>query len=68
VTARTTVVEAADRADLMGTLGMRFGMATVSVLIPLQLATGKALARALAVSSLVGSLVVVLLATALPVS
>jgi uncharacterized membrane protein len=109
-------LEAAARADLMRTLGMRFGMATVSVLIPLQLATGtalawhkgvtmaslaqpgygrtlagklvafvlvmlaaglhgwansagrKALARALAVSSLVGSLVVVLLATALPVS
>jgi len=109
-------LEAAARADLMRTLGMRFGMATVSVLIPLQLATGtalawhkgvtvaslaqpgygrtlagklvafvlvmlaaglhgwansagrKALARALAVSSLVGSLVVMLLATALPVS
>ncbi len=109
-------LEAAARADLMRTLGMRFGMATVSVLIPLQLATGtalawhkgvtmaslaqpgygrtltgklvafvlvmlaaglhgwansagrKALARALAVSSLVGSLAVVLLATALPVS
>lgn len=109
-------LEAADRAGLMRVLGMRFGIATVAVLIPLQIATGAALAahkgvtwssraqpgygrtlagklvafvlvmlaaglhgwansagrtvvaRALAVSSLLGSLVVVLLATALPVS
>ena len=105
-----------DRADLMRTLGMRFGIATVVALIPLQVATGLALAwhkgvtlaslaqpgygrtlagkllafalvmlaaglhgwanaagrarlaRALALASLVGSFVVVLLATALPVS
>jgi uncharacterized membrane protein len=109
-------LEAADRADLMRTLGMRFGVATVAVLIPLQVTTGVALAahkgvtwsalaqsgygrtlagklvafvlvmlaaglhgwansvgrtvlaRALAVASLLGSFVVVLLATALPVS
>jgi uncharacterized membrane protein len=104
------------RAGLMRTVGMRFGIATVAVFLPLQVATGVALAghkgvtwaslaepgygrmlagklvafvlvmlaaglhgwavstgrptlaRALAVSSLVGSFVVVLLATALPVS
>lgn len=104
------------RADLMRVLGMRFGIATVALLLPLQVATGVALAwhkgvtwaslaepgygrmlagklvafalvmlaaglhgwaisarrrtlaRALAVSSLAGSFVVVLLATALPVS
>jgi uncharacterized membrane protein len=104
------------RASLMRVLGMRFGIATVAVLIPLQLATGVALAmhkgvtvaslaqagygrmlagklvafalvmlaaglhgwaisaghrtmaRSLAVSSLAGSFVVVLLATALPVT
>src|SRR5450756_1160499 len=92
------------RAGLMRVLGMRFGIATVAVLIPLQLATGVALARhkgvtlaslaepgygrmlaaglhgwavaagrrtlarSLAVSSLAGSFVVVLLATALPVT
>jgi uncharacterized membrane protein len=104
------------RARLMRVLGMRFGIATVTVLIPVQIATGVALAwhkgvtweslaepgygrvlagkltafvlvmlaaglhgwaisagrptlaRSLAVSSLVGSFVVVLLATALPVS
>ena len=109
-------LEAADRAALMRSLGMRFGVATVVVLIPLQVATGIALAahkgvtwsglaqpgygrtlagklvafvlvmlaaglhgwatsagrtvvaRALAVSSLLGSFVVVLLATALPLS
>ena len=103
-------------AGLMRVLGMRFGIATLAVLIPLQLATGVALARhkgvtmaslaepgygrmlagklvafalvmlaaglhgwaisagrrsmarALAVSSLAGSFVVVLLATALPVT
>ncbi|HEY8722206.1 hypothetical protein [Pengzhenrongella sp.] len=105
-----------DRAALMRVLGMRFGIASAAVLIPLQLATGVALAahkgvtwaslaepgygrmlagklvafvlvmlaaalhgwaigaghrtlaKALAVSSLAGSFVVVLLATALPVS
>jgi uncharacterized membrane protein len=105
-----------DRAGLMRVLGMRFGIATVAVLIPLQVATGVALARhkgvtvasltepgygrmlagklvafalvmlaaglhgwavaagrrtlarSLAVSSLAGSFVVVLLATALPVT
>jgi uncharacterized membrane protein len=104
------------RAGLMRVLGMRFGIATVAVLIPLQLATGVALAqhkgvtlaslaepgygrmlagklvafalvmlaaglhglaisagrrnlaRSLTVSSLAGSFVVVLLATALPVT
>jgi len=104
------------RAGLMRVLGMRFGIATVAVLIPIQLATGvvlarhkgvtlaslaepgygrmlagklvafalvmlaaglhgwaiaagrQTLARSLAVSSLAGSFVVVLLATALPVS
>jgi uncharacterized membrane protein len=104
------------RAGLMRVLGMRFGIATVTVLIPLQIATGVALAqhkgvtlasltepgygrmlagklvaftlvmlaaglhgwaistgrrtlaRSLAVSSLAGSFVVVLLATALPVT
>jgi len=104
------------RAGLMRVLGMRFGIATVAVLIPLQFATGVALARhkgvtlasladpgygrmlagklvafalvmlaaglhgwaisagrrtlarSLAVSSLAGSFVVVLLATALPVT
>jgi len=104
------------RAGLMRVLGMRFGIATVAVLIPLQLATGavlarhkgvtlaslaepgygrmlagklvafalvmlaaglhgwaissgrRTLARSLAVSSLAGSFVVVLLATALPVT
>lgn len=105
-----------ERAELMRLLGMRLGIATVTVLIPLQVATGAALAwhkgvttasladpgygrilagkltafvlvmlaagmhgwangrgrrtlaRALAIASLVGSFVVVLLATALPVS
>lgn len=105
-----------DRADLMRILGMRLGIATVAFLIPLQIATGAALAwhkgvtvaslaepgygrmlagklvafvlvmlaaglhgwangvgrrtlaRSLAVSSLAGSFVIVLLATALPVS
>src|SRR5665647_3991532 len=33
------------RAGLMRVLGMRFGIATVAVLIPLQVATGVALAR-----------------------
>ena len=33
------------RAGLMRVLGMRFGIATVAVLIPLQIATGVALAR-----------------------
>jgi len=33
-----------DRADLMRVVGMRFGIATVTVLIPLQVATGLALA------------------------
>src|SRR5450631_830914 len=104
------------RAVLMRILGMRFGIATVAVLIPLQVATGialarhkgvtvaslaepgygrmlagklvafalvmlaaglhgwaiagghKTLARSLAVSALAGSFVVVLLATALPVT
>ena len=104
------------RASLMRVLGMRFGIATLTLLIPLQLATGVALARhkgvtmaslsepgygrmlagklvafslvmlaaalhgwaiaagrrtlarSLAVSSLAGSFVVVLLATALPVT
>jgi uncharacterized membrane protein len=104
------------RTGLMRVLGMRFGIATVTVLIPIQLATGvvlarhkgvtlaslaepgygrmlagklvafalvmlaaglhgwaiasgrQTLARSLAVSSLAGSFVVVLLATALPVS
>jgi uncharacterized membrane protein len=104
------------RAGLMRVLGMRFGIATMAVLIPLQLATGVALAqhkgvtvaslaepgygrmlagklvaftlvmlaaglhgwaisagrrtlaRSLAVSSLAGSFVVVLLAIALPVT
>jgi uncharacterized membrane protein len=104
------------RAVLMHILGMRFGIATVAVLIPLQVATGialarhkgvtvaslaepgygrmlagklvafalvmlaaglhgwavagghKTLARSLAVASLAGSFVVVLLATALPVT
>ena len=104
------------RAGLMRDLGMRFGIATMAVLIPIQLATGVALARhkgvtmasltqpgygrmlagklvafalvmlaaglhgwaisvgrrnlarSLAVSSLAGSFVVVLLATALPVT
>lgn len=37
-------LESADRAVLMRTLGMRFGIATVAVLIPLQVATGIALA------------------------
>ena len=104
------------RGGLMRVLGMRFGIVTMAVLIPLQLATGvalarhkgvtvaslaepgygrmlagklvafalvmlaaglhgwaisagrRALARSLAVSSLAGSFVVVLLATALPVT
>jgi uncharacterized membrane protein len=104
------------RVVLMRILGMRFGIATVAVLIPLQVATGialarhkgvtvaslaepgygrmlagklvafalvmlaaglhgwaiagghKTLARSLAVASLAGSFVVVLLATALPVT
>ena len=99
------------RVGLMRVLGMRFGIVTVAVLIPLQLATGVALAghkgvtvaalaepgygrmlagklvafalvmlaaaisagrrtlaRSLAVSSLAGSFVVVLLATALPIT
>jgi len=33
------------RAGLMRVLGMRFGIATVAVLIPLQIATGVALTR-----------------------
>lgn len=113
--ARRRLTEQA-RADLMRVLGMRFGIATVALLIPLQLATGVALAahkgvtvaslaepgygrmlagklvafilvmlaaglhgwaisagrrtlaRALAVASLAGSFVVVLLATALPIT
>ena len=104
------------RAALMRTVGMRFGIVTIALLIPLQVATGIALAahkgvtwaslaepgygrmlagklvafvlvmlaaglhgwanavgrptlaRAFAVSSLLGSFVVVLLATALPVT
>jgi len=105
-----------ERADLLRTVGKRLGLLTVAAFIPLQLATGTALAwhkgvtwaslaepgygrtlagklvafllvmlasglhgwsqgaghrtlaRSLAVASLVGSLVVVLLATALPTS
>jgi len=105
-----------ERADLLRTVGMRLGILTVAAFIPLQLATGvalawhkgvtwdslaepgygrtltgklvafllvmlasglhgwlqgsghRALARSFAVASLVGSLVVVLLATALPIS
>lgn len=113
--ARRRLAEQA-RADLMQVLGRRFGIATLAVLIPIQVASGVALAahkgvtvaslatpgygrtlagkllafvlvmlaaglhgwanaagrpvlaRALAVGSLLGSFVIVLLATALPVS
>lgn len=105
-----------DRAALMRDIGLRFGKLTVTVLVPVQLVTGvalawhkgvtfaslaepgygrtlagklvafvlvmlaagvhgwanrqgrRSLARSLAVSSLIGSFVIVLLATALPVS
>ncbi|HET7517022.1 MAG TPA: hypothetical protein VFN05_04860 [Actinomycetes bacterium] len=67
-------LDATSRRPLTRELGVRFGIFTVAVFLPLQIATGIALAghrgqdrlaRLLAVATLLGSVGVVLLATAL---